>query len=309
MAQVIRPLRTQQPIICSSCSTFLRILSPFLPNKSSTSPLQQHHHQRRRLTSFVTLPLSNRNVDFRSHGLRLSESALPPDLAENDSDSDYSSSEKSRNAKKREARRAVKWGMELASFSAPQIKRILSVASLEREVFEALMLVKRLGPDVREGKRRQFNYIGRLLRKVEPELMDALIQASKEGDNSKLQALSGTGPSTIVEDEEELEEIESEEEEEEGLHISHNYIDLATRWIEGLISKDSDITNEVYSIHSVEFDRQELRKLVRRVHSIQEQQLKSENEGASDTALVGARKSLSLFLRSLAKQMPIEEDH
>ena len=96
---------------------------------------------------------------------------------------------KSRNELKREARRAVKWGMDLANFSPPQIKRILSAASLEREVFDALMLVKvrtsvrfldeivvdhrigdrhsrvilasqKFGPDVREGKRRQFNYIG-----------------------------------------------------------------------------------------------------------------------------------------------------
>jgi len=49
---------------------------------------------------------------------------------------------KSRNELKREARRAVKWGMDLANFSPPQIKRILSAASLEREVFDALMLVK-----------------------------------------------------------------------------------------------------------------------------------------------------------------------
>lgn len=66
---------------------------------------------------------------------------------------------KSRNEKKRVARRAVKWGIDLASFSTPQIKRILTVASSEPKVFEAIMLVKRLGRDVREGRRRQFNYI------------------------------------------------------------------------------------------------------------------------------------------------------
>ncbi|KAK1582672.1 hypothetical protein Q3G72_017192 [Acer saccharum] len=49
---------------------------------------------------------------------------------------------------------------QLAAFSTPQIKRILKVTSLEDDVLEALMLVKRLGPDVKEGKRRQFNYIG-----------------------------------------------------------------------------------------------------------------------------------------------------
>ncbi|KAK9161274.1 hypothetical protein Syun_007615 [Stephania yunnanensis] len=58
--------------------------------------------------------------------------------------------------KKREAKRAVKWGMDLATFTAPQIKQIL-----DGDVFEALVLVKRMGIDVREGRRRQFNYIGK----------------------------------------------------------------------------------------------------------------------------------------------------
>ncbi|GMJ10445.1 hypothetical protein like AT4G24175 [Hibiscus trionum] len=77
--------------------------------------------------------------------------------------------------------------MELASFSTPQIKRILGAASLEQDVLDALMLVKRLGPDVREGKRRLFNYIGKLLREGEPELMEALIQATKVGDQKLLE--------------------------------------------------------------------------------------------------------------------------
>ncbi|KAI4970084.1 hypothetical protein ZWY2020_000998 [Hordeum vulgare] len=76
--------------------------------------------------------------------------------------------------------------MELAKFSPPQIKRIVMVlpfaaplrlalqdfqvidsdfdffraASLEREVVDTLMLVKNVEPDVREGRRRQYNYIG-----------------------------------------------------------------------------------------------------------------------------------------------------
>ena len=49
---------------------------------------------------------------------------------------------KSRNELKQEARHAVKWGMDLAKFSPPQIKCILSAASLEHEVFDTLMLVK-----------------------------------------------------------------------------------------------------------------------------------------------------------------------
>lgn len=175
------------------------------------------------------------------------------------------------------------------------------MASLEREVFDALMLVKRLGPDVREGKRRQFNYIGRLLRGVQPELMDALIQASKDGDQSRLQALSGLDTRVVEEDgeEDEADEEDYEEEDEE----SNTYIDIATRWSDGLINKDIDVTNEVYSVHSVEFDRQELRKLVRKVHSIQDHQAIIKEE---DVALLGAKKSLFQFLHTLAKQLPTE---
>ncbi|KAK9134529.1 hypothetical protein Syun_013859 [Stephania yunnanensis] len=123
------------------------------------------------------------------------------------------------------------------------------LASLDGDVFEALVLVKKMGTDVREGQRRQFNYIDRLLREVEPDLMDALIQAMKDGDHNKLQTISNTD--WIMEnDDEELDDAESEA---EG---QSDYIDTTSRWFEGLINKDEGITKEVYSIHSVEFDRQ-----------------------------------------------------
>ncbi|PQQ21571.1 uncharacterized protein Pyn_14928 [Prunus yedoensis var. nudiflora] len=172
------------------------------------------------------------------------------------------------------------------------------VASLDHDVLDALILVKKFGPDVREGKRRQFNYIGKMLRDVEPDLMDALIQATKDSDESKLQALSGPETLSIDDNEEQEEEEETDyEEEEEGSHI-----DVATRWFDGLINKDIQITNEVYSISNVEFDRQELRKLVRRVHSVLEDKVNSEeNGGAKDAVRVSAEKSLTRFLRSLAK--------
>ncbi|KAJ4966466.1 hypothetical protein NE237_018315 [Protea cynaroides] len=298
MVQVLRPLslrhwpfvRLQRHYHRCSCQTLRHLIIPRL-SLFRPSVLQQQYF----------LPSFRREFGFRSQALRLSEAGETDDIQEGRSDSDDQTS-KSRNEKKREAHRAVRWGMDLAAFSTPQIKRILRVASLDREVFDALMLAKRLGTDVREGKRRQFNYIGRLLRKVQPELMDALIQASKDGDQSKLQALSGTGSQVVEEDEEEGEETELEEEE-EGCP---NYIDVATRWFEGLIEKDSDITNEVYSVHSVEFDRQELRKLVRRVHSVQERQVTEESKGEVDKALASAKKSLIRFLRSLAKQLSTE---
>ncbi|XP_008788391.2 UPF0307 protein BPP3887 isoform X2 [Phoenix dactylifera] len=193
-------------------------------------------------------------------GLRPLGAPVPED---DDTDSDAPpTAKKSRNELKREARRAVQWGMELSTFSPPQIKRVLRVASLDREVFDALMLVKRLGPDVREGKRRQFNYIGRLLRKAQPDLMDALIQASKDGDNSRLLAFSG----------QETWSIEDDEEEEE-----------------------------------ITYEEEELRKLVRRVHSIEGPQV-DENGAEYDAMLTEAKKPLIRFLRSLAKKSLAEQN-
>lgn len=214
------------------------------------------------------------------------------------SDSDGSGARRSRNERKREARRAVRWGMDLATFSPSQIKRILRVATLEQEVFDAIMLVKRLGRDVREGKRRQFNYIGRLLREVEPELMDGLIQATKDGDTGKFLNLSGAETFALLDEEEEeeenaVEELEDDDDEEEdSLAIA-----AATRWYDGLINRDIRITNEIYSLQDVEFDRQELRQLVRRVHSTESY---SEENGKQDDAK--ATRSLTRFLRRLAKQ-------
>ncbi|KAK9143672.1 hypothetical protein Syun_013072 [Stephania yunnanensis] len=98
--------------------------------------------------------------------------------------------------------------------SRPQLSEILKLASLDGDVFEAFVLVKRIGTDVREGRRRKFNYI----RVFCPRGMYgyAILQGKGQSD----------------------------------------YIDTASRWFEGLINKDVGITKEVYSIHSVEFDRQ-----------------------------------------------------
>lgn len=44
--------------------------------------------------------------------------------------------------------------------------------------------------------------VGKLLRDVEPELMDALIYSTKDGDWSRLQGFSGLETVTIGDDEE-----------------------------------------------------------------------------------------------------------
>ncbi|XP_034204665.1 uncharacterized protein LOC117618970 [Prunus dulcis] len=228
------------------CCIFHHLLySPLLPVTTKTG---SHRF------SLTKVHLATRGVHKLLRGLRPSD-YQDANIGSSGSGSDSDSvTYKSRNELKRHARRAVRWAMDLSSFSTPQIKRILRVASLDQDVLDALILVKKFGPDVREGKRRQFNYIGKMLREVEPDLMDALIQATKDSDESKLQALSG--PETLsIDDNEEQEEAEETdyEEEEEGSHI-----DVATRWFDGLINKDVQITNEVYSISNVEFDRQEI---------------------------------------------------
>ncbi|KAM1021332.1 hypothetical protein ACFX2J_042243 [Malus domestica] len=288
--RLLRQWPMWQQHCCSNAAFHHLIFSPLLPVTTRTNS---------RRPSLTTVHLATRGVHKLLRGLRPSD-YQDANTASSGSGSDSDSvTYKSRNELKRHARRAVRWAMDLASFSTPQIKRIVRVASLDQDVLDAVILVKKLGPDVREGKRRQFNYIGKLLRDVEADLMDALIQATKDSDESKLQALSG--PETLevddVADKEEAEETDCEEEE-EGSHI-----DEATRWFDGLISKDIKITNEVYSISNVDFDRQELRKLVRSVHSRLEQKVDlEENTGKIDAVRVSAEKALTRFLLSLAKR-------
>ncbi|ERM94323.1 hypothetical protein AMTR_s00010p00239600 [Amborella trichopoda] len=183
---------------------------PSLHRKISTSPIL--------FTDYSSSKSQTRETHFKIHGLRLPQSDIEEVVFE-------SPLKKSRNEKKREARRAVQWGMELADFSPPQINLILRAASLELEIYDAIMLVK-----------------------AHPK-----------------------------------------------------YIELADRWFQGLINKNSSITNEVYSVQDVDFDRQELRKLVRRVQTMQGRTV-DDSAADSEAALRGARKSLSRFLRSLAKQ-------
>ncbi|XP_073043784.1 uncharacterized protein [Primulina eburnea] len=290
MAHVLRPLmqlsrRRYWP------SPFYHLLS-----RPSTSNLVSGN-----IPFFPLSSISFRALHFRSRAVKLRDVPVPDDADDSD-DASFSDSGdifKSRNDRKREARRAVRWAMELSSFSPPQIKRILRVAALEQDVYDALVLVKRLGRDVREGKRRQFNYIGRLLREVEPELMDGLIQATKDGDQSRFQDFSGTESLDIDGEEEEDEEIEEGDEEEDSINVG-----VADRWYDGLINKDICITNEIYSLREIEFDRQELRQLVRKVHATLEPQATSEENGKPGVASAKARRSLARFLRGLVRQLP-----
>ncbi|XP_004291354.1 PREDICTED: uncharacterized protein LOC101304935 [Fragaria vesca subsp. vesca] len=293
MAQLGRLLVRQCPALQHLCCSCVALNHLFF---STSLPLSTNPNPRR--GSSPVINLATRGVHKLVRGLRPRDAPpAPSDLDGNSSGSDSESiTYKSRNALKRDARRAVRWAMDLASFSTPQLKLIIRVASLDEDVLDAVMLVKRFGNDVREGKRRQYNYIAKLLRDADTELMDALIRATKDSDQKKLQDLCGS-EALSIDDEEEEEAEESDNEEEEGSHI-----EVASRWVEGMINKDVDITNEVYSISDVEFDRQELRKLVRKVHlALERSSISEENKEKIDEAVVGAKKSLTRFLRALAK--------
>ncbi|KAL7175123.1 hypothetical protein ACSBR2_028847 [Camellia fascicularis] len=213
MAQVLKPVMLQWLRWQHRCYSRTTLHYHLFHSPSSTLS-NFTTSQQPSLSSTVVVPSFHRTLHFQSHGLK-SPYALDSRYSNID-DSDDPNAKKSRNEKKREARLAVRWEMELAAFSIPQIKRILRVASLELEVVVAIMLVKRLGRDVREGQRRQFNYIGRLLRDAEPELMYGLIQATKDGDQNKFQALSGSEMWDIEDDDDEVEETEYEDEEEDN---------------------------------------------------------------------------------------------
>ncbi|XP_074279078.1 uncharacterized protein LOC141604570 isoform X2 [Silene latifolia] len=228
---------------------------------------------------------------------------LPRQVQVEKKEEDEEEKRRSRNQLKKEAHEAVRWGMELASFSIPQIKRILLAASLEKE---------KLGPDVREGKRRQFNYIGKLLRDAQPDLLGALIQATKDGDQSRFQSLADSVKLVTNGPEQDLYETESESESESDLQPedSGDHLTLATRWFDGFIKKDIQISNEVYSVNSVEFDRQELRRLVRNVHYIQDR-CKGDDQDPGETAAAAkaaATNSLRCFLISIAKRLSISSN-
>nr|AAB63609.1 kinesin heavy chain isolog [Arabidopsis thaliana] len=229
--------------------------------------------------------------------------ALKPTVivAEEDGDNDgyESDSLRSRNQRKRDARRAVKWGMELASFSGDQVKQILKAASLGEEVYDALMLAKLMWYNMLSGK---------LLREVEPDLMDTLINATKQGDHSTLQTLISSAKD-VADDVGDSYDDDTETESEDEEEGSDEYTAMAARWFDGLISQNVELTKEVYSLQSVDFDRQELRKLVRKVQLVHEQRkgTTEEKQKEVEAALVTAEKSLNQFLCSMAKQVHSEQ--
>ncbi|CAH9054820.1 unnamed protein product [Cuscuta europaea] len=276
------------------------------------SPLRTSHTASCTSPPFSSAPFSpRRHLSFRSGAIRMPDVSVPLESSESDSDSDGGSDKvkKSRNAKKREAQRAVRWGIELAKFSPSQIKRILRVTAVKEDVYDELMLVKRFGRDVREGKRRQFSHIGKLLRDAEPELMEGLIKATSSGDHKQIQALCSSQTQNIEDeevDETEYEENDTDDDDYDDDDDDDENIELADRWFDGLVNKNIEISNEIYSLREAEFDRQELRSLVRNVQSIEPPKINEGKESEMDMRFLKAKMSLTRFLRRIAKQVRVD---
>ncbi|CAM6038728.1 unnamed protein product [Sphagnum compactum] len=124
--------------------------------------------------------------------------------------------------------------------SRGQSKRKSLWAKLSDEVYEYIMLVKALSSKAQNGKWRQFNYIGGLLRDVDPVSMDLVLKAGKGGDPPS------TFDSSPVDEPNELDFSD------ETIPAKIFQEDMAAqkeagRWLEGLLTGDEVVTHEVFS--------------------------------------------------------------
>lgn len=203
---------------------------------------------------------------------------------------------KTKGQKKREASRGVDWALQLSAFTTSQLRQAVRWGDLQEEVFDAVTLLKRIGRDGKNARRRQLNLIGGMLRSADPDLMEAVIKATKDGDVHGLFSKST----------ESVDSLNDEETVKEG-HIK----DMVDRWFQGLLSGDSDVSAEVYSIRSLDFNRQELRRLVKDASqtehtTVMEKESDADSEAASaETAPLSVeildqrRKMLRKFLEDL----------
>lgn len=187
----------------------------------------------------------------------------------------------SKGASKRRALRAKDWGAKLASLSANQLRQAVRLAKLPEEVYDAVILVKSLGPKVRNGKRRQFNYIGGLLREADPELMEQSLKVCIDGETSGSPSASTSAPESS---EDEFSDDNNDEEIDDLSEEDLSAQNMARRWIAGLLGGYQDVTYEVFSCPSdVYFDRQELRRLLRAVNQAQASLLSIQTADSGET--------------------------
>ncbi|XP_010519156.1 PREDICTED: uncharacterized protein LOC104798678 [Tarenaya hassleriana] len=291
MARLIRPMRQFSPQLhhhFSNRATHHQFVSQLPPPPSLSTVLL--------FTSYSTASsLPRRRFNLRKRHPPPAEALVPTVIVEEaggDDDIGESDAKKSRNLRKREARRAVRWGMELASFSNDQIKRILRAASLEEDVYDALMLAKRLGPDVREGKRRQFNYIEFGEKGLYTRVDRDLDKSADYGEfmDKKKPVPDGCGWKMKVDSH-------------EVMKFGAN--SPGTQMLEELKQRLQSAQQKRKTGADKERRDVELRKLVRNLRLAQERRksVTEETEKKISAAVVAAEKSLTRFLYSLAKQV------
>ncbi|KAL2631950.1 hypothetical protein R1flu_016636 [Riccia fluitans] len=262
----------------------------------------------------TSLPIAGA-VSRRAPSAAVKEDVEESELEEEDgvqSEDEAGKGKISRNASKKQSARAREWGRELATLSPAQLRQACKWASLDEDVHDAVMLVKNLGTSqkVKHGRRRQYNYIGGLLRDVDPEIMESVLKATKDGDVEGLVFVPSNEPDFLDD------EFEEEVEDEEAQLQDDVTLQLAETWRNGLVVKDRAVEDEVYSIYDVDFDRQELRKLVREVwkHEIKSLRISvseeveegQESSEAEVTALRSKRERAEIallhFLLKLVKE-------
>ncbi|BBN08634.1 hypothetical protein Mp_4g13110 [Marchantia polymorpha subsp. ruderalis] len=213
---------------------------------------------------------------------------------EDDDDAEGREKEKpGRNVLKKQSARAKEWGRELAALSPAQLRQACKWAGLDEDVYDAVMLVKNLGSSsrVKHGRRRQYNYIGGLLRDADAETMESVLKATKDGDVEGLVFIPSKLPEEV--DAEAGWDEESEEEEEES-EEDDAALEEAKSWVQGMVAGVRAVEDEVYSIYDVEFDRQELRKLVREARTFEtEASAASGDAGEAEGGVEVSKEELS----------------
>lgn len=106
---IIRPIRQLSPHFCN----LRHLSSKKLPQPPSS------------ILTPLLFPSFSTAISPRKQRRPPSPEALSPAVAADNDEAESDDTVRSRNQRKRDARRAVRWGMELASFSSDQIKRIL----------------------------------------------------------------------------------------------------------------------------------------------------------------------------------------
>ncbi|KAK6115216.1 hypothetical protein DH2020_007485 [Rehmannia glutinosa] len=228
---------------------------------------------------FAFFSTSYRQVHFSSRALKLRGVNSLPTLTRATMNSLIAA--KQRRAATRESARLDEPCAGVWSLPAFHLLKSNAFLDLEQEVFDALMLVKRLGRDVKEGKRRQFNYIGTkiLIADDKEEVEEEIVEVDEEENKKSCDTVSNTFSSSLI-----------------------------TSKFAGSVPTSSPL---------ISVEKKQMRSKVLllhweklgtpwKVHSTLEYQANLEGNGKPDAATLNARRSLTRFLRDLAKQLPAE---